>query len=72
MTVTALPLQPPTEEIFWLRFTYHGSMGPLGPMEGCNEGLHQPVSLFQKAQGNNTLTNNKAAKARVSNYFALG
>ena len=39
MTFTASPLQLPIEEIFWLRFTYHGSIGPWGPMEG-NEGLH--------------------------------
>lgn len=71
MTVTTLPLQLPTEETFWFRFAYHGSMGQLGPMEGCNEGLCQPVSLFQKAHGNNTLSNNKGAKARVSNCFQL-
>lgn len=40
MTFIALPLQLPIEEIFWLTFTYHGGMGPWGPMEGCNEGLY--------------------------------
>lgn len=51
MTFTASPLQMPTEELSWLRFTYHGSMGPWGPMEGCNEGSINHFHYFRRLKG---------------------
>lgn len=51
MTLTPSPFQLPIEEISWLRFTYHSSIGPWGPMEVVMRASIKQFHYFRRPKG---------------------